>query len=504
MIGSNPPMATIVLGMLLGAVLSGGLPEEGASPSSALVRSFSLSSRLPADAPPSGAVVLVETPLLPPRSRPRLMLPAPPVQPPRPRPWLAAAEVVGINFAVWAYVHYVSDMNYSYVSWETIRDNFRDSWEWDHSRYFINFYHHPYHGYLYFNAGRANGLGFWGSSLAALGGSLWWEMFMEKNRPSLNDLITTATGGCVYGEIGYRFSNRVRGKGGKGLDRVWREAVGALLDPVGAINRLFNGRKDGGPGAMGSSTEAIPLGGEITLAGPVIARSADFEGVRAVPLASFTLDYGDQAGTGWSGKPFDVFTVRGRLRWGPDRPHLSLSIAGALFGQAWAGRGGGSHFAGLYQYYEYYGIGTLRLGGPSFSAGLTSRFALSPKVRLTTAIRLGWLALGGADDFSTDPVGDRRRYNFGTGLTMVAEAGLRIGKHECASASWRHYGLHTFRLQVGTEVWDIFLGRVRVPIWKRFGLGAEFESCRRGFAFRDSEPGARRLYEARAFASLQF
>ena len=479
MIVPSPILTTIVLGAFLGVAFPGG-PPPGAE-------------RLAAAAPPPPASIGAPA-----------KTPAPDPVRPRPRPWLAAAEVIGINIGVWAYVHYLSDMNYSYASWETIRDNFADSWEWDHSRYFINFYHHPYHGYLYFNAGRANALGFWGSSLAALGGSLWWEMFMEKNRPSFNDLITTTTGGIVYGEIGYRFSTRVRRPGAKGLERIWRETVGAVLDPVGGINRLLNGRNDSLPTAPASRLAAIPLHGEVALSGPVLARSAALEGVRAVPLASFALDYGGQAGEGWAAKPFDVFTVRGRLRWGPDRPHLSLSIAGAVLGRAWSGRGGGSHFAGLYDYYEYYGIGTLRLGGPSFAAGLTSAFRVSGKVRLTTAVRLGWLALGGADDFSTDPVGDRRTYNFGTGWMSVAEAGLRIGRHECASASWRHYGLRTFRVQVGTEAWDILLARLRVPAWRSFGFGAEFESCRRRFDFRDSEPGLRRLYETRAFVSLQF
>ena len=479
MIVPSPALATIVLGAFLGGAFPGGPPP----------RAERLASAAPPPPAPTGAPAAT---------------PAPTTARPRPRPWLAAAEVIGINIGVWAYVHYLSDMNYSYASWETIRDNFADSWEWDHSRYFINFYHHPYHGYLYYSAGRANALGFWGSSLAALGGSLWWEMFMEKNRPSLNDLITTTTGGIVYGEIGYRFSTRIRKPGTKGLDRVWREVVGAILDPVGGVNRLLNGRNDSLRTASASRMASIPLHGDLSLSGPVMARSADLKSDRAVPLASFALDYGDQAGGGWSGKPFDVFSVRGRLRWGPDRPHMSLSISGALFGRAWTSRGGGSHLAALHQYYEYYGIGTLRLGGPSFAAGLTSGFPIFGGARLTTALRLGWMALGGADDFSADPVGDRRRYNFGTGLMTAAEAGVRVGRSECLFAGWRRYGLHTFRIQVGAETWDIFLARIRIPAWRSFGLGVEFESCRRRFDFRDTEPGVRRLYEIRAFVSLRF
>lgn len=464
---------------------------------------LSLSSRLPADIPPAATRVLVEAPLPLSLSRPSLTPPAPSVQAPRPRPWLAAAEVVGINLGVWAVLHYVADAYYAYISWETMHDNFRDGFEWDDSVYFVNFYHHPYHGYLYYSAGRANGLNYWGSSLAAFGGSLMWEMVMEKYRPSINDLVTTTSGGCVYGEIGYRFSTLVRKKGARGFGRVWREAVGGILDPVGAVNRLLNGRDDSVPGTPGCPDGETSLHGEILLAGPVIRRSASVEGTKAVPLFAFTLNYGDPAGKGWGGKPFDIFTVQGRLRWGPDRPHLSLSVGGVLAAKSLPSNGRSSHFLGVYQYYEYYGFGTLRLGGSSFAGGLTSRLALSPRVRLTTAVRLGWLAMGGADDFYyTGP--ERRQYNYGTGWLAAAEAALGSGRFEYVSGSWRHYWLYTLQGQKGTETWDIFQAQVRIPVWRKLGAGLQLEYCERHVDFRDQAPGARRLVEARAFVTCQF
>jgi len=365
MTGANPTMATIILGMFLGSALASGMPEESAASSFPLIRSFSLSSRLPAEVPraaettPSPARILVATPLPSSLSRIALTPPAPSTQAPRPKPWLAAAEVVGINLGVWAFLHYVPDAFYAYISWETMRDNFRDGFEWDHSQYFVNFYHHPYHGYLYYTAGRATGLDFWGSSLCSFGGSLMWETVMEKYRPSINDLITTTYGGIVYGEIGYRFSALVRKDGAHGLERIWREAVGAVLDPVGAVNRLLNGRDDSVPGAPGRADDETSLHGELLLAGPVLLRSASLEGTKVVPLIAFTLNYGDPTGKGWGGKPFDVFTVQGRLRWGLDRPHLSLSIGGALAAKKLPSAGDSSHFLGVYQYYEYYGIDTL-------------------------------------------------------------------------------------------------------------------------------------------------
>jgi hypothetical protein len=478
-------LSTTVSTILLNLVLAGLLPPAG-----------------PSAAPPAGAP--------PPAAKP-----AAPAATPAPKPaslseraLTAAAEVAGINVGVWAFLHYSGNAYYSYISWETIRDNVRDGWEWDRSLYFVNFYHHPYHGYLYFNAGRANGLGFWGSSLSALGGSFMWEMMMEKYRPSINDLITTTAGGIVYGEIGYRFSALVRKKDARGAGRVWRELVGTILDPVGGVNRLFNGRKDSDPSLPGAPDAGRILNGRLLLAGPVVTQSPSLTGTKAAPMLGFRLDYGDRAGEGWTGHPFDVFTVNGRLRWGPDRPHLSLLINGALLGKRYDGNDGSGHFLGLYQHYEYYGFDTMRVCGTSITGGWTSRFALDPNARLTAAVRLGWLGLGGSDDFypNPDPL-ERRAYNLATGVTAAADLAIAAKGFEYFSFVWRHYRLFDLDVpgsRAGRESWNILEGQVSAPIVSTVGIGLAAEFCSRAFDFRDHAPGSRELFEARAFITWQF
>ena len=126
---SKLTVATIMVVFFLGNAIAGGAAEESTVFSSYLIRSFSLSSRLPADIPPDVTRVLVESPLPLSPSRPGLTPPAPPARAFRPRPWLAAAEVAGINLGVWAFLLYTGDAFYSYISWETMHDNFRQlSW----------------------------------------------------------------------------------------------------------------------------------------------------------------------------------------------------------------------------------------------------------------------------------------------------------------------------------------------------------------------------------------
>ena len=444
------------------------------------------------------------------RGQPGSRSPAPPDPPPAaevragapgPKPLTAAAEVAASNVVVWTINHYLSDESYSYISWETFRDNLRDSFDFDRTAYFANFYNHPYHGGLYFSCGRANGLDYWGSALCAFGGSLMWETLMESNKPSINDLVTTTLGGCVIGETTFRLSEQVRSNDARGLGRIWREAAAFLLNPISGLNRFLDGRKDErAAGASGT----VPIRGELYAASGMLAHSPELESNKTVPLFGFTLEYGDPSGAGWGGRPFDVFSLRARLRWGPDRPHMSISIGGALTGKASAGQDGNGRFYAISQYYEYYGFDTLRLGGTSFLGSLTSCFRLSPRTRVTAAARIGLMALGGAEDIAMEPDGERRTYNYGTGLAAWAEADLDHGRFKYISLSWRHYALLTLKGQAAREAWDIAWGAVRVPFFKGLGGGVQAEYCRRHVDFEEIAPNTRHVFEVRAFLTYQF
>lgn len=447
---------------------------------------------------------------LPPRSSEPPPPPAKAERPPdaKPRPLLAAAEVAAVNLGVWAVLHYPGDQYYTYVSWRTFVDNVRFGLRWDHSRYDINFLHHPYHGALYFSAGRACGLDYWGSTLAALGGSLHWEFVCENVGPALNDLLTTTLGGSAIGEVCHRLAALARPAKPEPafLERAWRESLAAVLDPVGAANRVLNGRRDDDPALPGGPDRGRLIDGQFYLASRAFARGGDPGGQGSVPILGLVLRYGGAAGAGWAGRPFDVFSIDARLRPGPDRPHLSLDVRGALLGRKISGRGEDAHFLGLYQHYDYYGLDTLRLAAASFTAGWTSRFAPRPGLRLTAAARLGWLTLGASDDFAGHPE-DRRSYSLAMGLAAAAEASLELREREILAVGWRHYGLIDLDLLpnlAGREAWDILRGRMSVPVRGGIGLGVEGEYCSRSFDFRDAPPGRRRLFEARIFVCWQY
>lgn len=155
--------------------------------------------------------------------------------------WRAGVETAGFNIGLWAFDRYVLKGHYAYISWNTIKENFRHGFEWDDDHLHTNMFDHPYNGSIFFNAGRSNGFNFWQSELFAIGGSAMWEMFMEREYPSTNDIIATPIGGAALGEVLYRTSDLILDDRSTGRERFGRELAAFLVDPMKGINRIVTG-----------------------------------------------------------------------------------------------------------------------------------------------------------------------------------------------------------------------------------------------------------------------
>src|SRR6185437_13850615 len=73
-------------------------------------------------------------------------------------------------------------------------------------------------------------------------GSLMGEYFGENTRPSYNDIINTTANGAFLGEIFYRLSSNILDDRATGGNRVFREIMAGLVDPVRGLNRLLQGK----------------------------------------------------------------------------------------------------------------------------------------------------------------------------------------------------------------------------------------------------------------------
>ena len=100
---------------------------------------------------------------------------------------------------------------------------------------------HPYHGSIYYNAARSNGLSYVETIPYVALGSVMWEISGEMERPSINDFITTSAGGLAMGEVLHRVSDRIFDNRKRGFQRVVSEVIGTIINPSRGFTRLISG-----------------------------------------------------------------------------------------------------------------------------------------------------------------------------------------------------------------------------------------------------------------------
>ena len=118
--------------------------------------------------------------------------------------FIAGGEVVLSNLTLFLYNRFITHASFAYVTLDSIKANLTNPWVWDQDEFQVNQLGHPYQGSVYYSAARANGLNFWLAGLYTAFGSITWELFCETERPSINDLIITTTGGMMMGEMFHR------------------------------------------------------------------------------------------------------------------------------------------------------------------------------------------------------------------------------------------------------------------------------------------------------------
>src|SRR6185436_13931117 len=153
----------------------------------------------------------------------------------------ATIEMLGINYGASMFNEYVRNANFNQISPRSFWANLDHGFTYDDNKFKTNQLVHPYNGSTYFNAARANGIGFWGSSAMSIAGAFVWECCGETHPMSFNDLVSTGIGGIARGEVLYRLSSLILDNTSRGKGRVGREAAAFLADPVRGLNRIVSG-----------------------------------------------------------------------------------------------------------------------------------------------------------------------------------------------------------------------------------------------------------------------
>ncbi len=354
----------------------------------------------------------------------------------------ASAEMLAINFVSSMVNEYVRDANFNQISPRSFRHNLQEGFTYDDNEFKTNQLVHPFNGSTYFNAARANGIGFWGSSAMSVAGAFLWECCGETHPMSYNDMISTGIGGIARGEVAHRLSSLILDNAKSGKGRFGREAAAFLLNPVRGANRVMSGDASEVKGNPADLAEWRPT---FQLAVRAGARSiGEDESITENTNTYGFLEAAVSYGSPWDSdrhRPYDRFDFITQSNFGDKTRVGRLLIRGDLFTKPLGD--GGRHVLTLQQDFDYLDNEAFEYGGQSFGPALLSRFTASPKLTLYSRLQAYFILLGAVNaDYSfLADVGDRERfreYDYGPGAGGSIELYLQRNNLPLLTARYRY------------------------------------------------------------------
>ena len=380
------------------------------------------------------------------------------------RYWQALAEVTAINVGVQLFDRYALSSDFAQTTLNSLKHNFTDGMVWDNDFFVTNMFAHPYHGNLYFNAARTNGLSFWESAPYSLLGSAMWEFLGETEPPAINDIIATTCGGIALGEMTHRLSRTILDDRDMGWSRFWREAAAAIVNPIQGIHRIVSGDawRVKNKHYRYHNFHEIPVDVAFSLGWRYLADDgALFRGVHA-PYLNFYLLYGTAVDGESHTKPYDFFDLDATFSIGGGQKMVNnISIVGRLWStpiveipaKTRDGQTMAAEF-GIYQHFNYYDSNPIEDGselipyriseaagfGPGFILSMPQTGALS---KMEQRVFLSGILLGGTKSDYFNVI--ERDYNMGSGFSIKSKTQLDFGRFGRMILNAKYFRLYTWK-----------------------------------------------------------
>lgn len=371
------------------------------------------------------------------------------------RPWIAAAEATGVNLLVFSFNRFVMNEEFAHINIHTIKHNFR-RFVWDNDCFTTNLFAHPYHGNLYFNSARSNGLNFWESVPYAFGGSLMWELFGEREPPAINDLMATSMGGTCIGEITNRISHTILNDRTQGFGRFLREAAALIVNPIQGFNRLVRGeawhvkQKN----YLYHDFDRIPVHLSFSLGTRYLADDGGLFRGEYNPYLNIALQYGDPLNER-ENKPYDYFTAEVTVGMSANQPLFSKAL---LTGRLWGApvRAGKNVEAqlGIYQHFNFYNSEPVKDGTSLTPYRISEAMAFGPGIiyRFNNVGHLGSIeqrifvdaiVLGGSKSDYYKVID--RDYNMGSGFSFKSNTIMTFPRVGVFTLGAYYYRIFTWK-----------------------------------------------------------
>lgn len=363
---------------------------------------------------------------------------------------IAAGEVLLSNVTLLAFNRFVLQKPYAYISFDTIKTNVMNPWVWDQDEFNVNQLGHPYQGSFYFSAARANGMNFWLSGLYTAFGSVTWELFCETERPSINDLIITTTGGMMMGEMFHRIYSEAAAAGG------W---WAFLTNPMEAFNETVTGQYNREiPGRITSLSyhTALSTGFTKVLFEPAARRDPLSYWYYANVGGGLSLVYGKPYGLK-TRIPYDHFNLDLHGEWSPANFQFVFASDGILFSTNAGSTETVQNTIGMGMHCDV--VYAKRMDYASHAVGFTmkERILLPQNWNICWDLHANWILLGGSEfyyfisnEIPNETGGERRIYDFGSGVG--AKANFSVSHPLAGTLSLKYMLYAVLSLQQHTAV----------------------------------------------------
>lgn len=382
------------------------------------------------------------------------------------RPWRAAAETFGLNVGVWAFDRFVMQEDFAKISPSTIKHNIQHGFVWDNDQFSTNLFAHPYHGNLYFNTARSNGMTFWESAPYAFAGSLMWETCAEIEPPAINDLMATTLGGIALGEVTFRFSSQLLDDSRRGFPRFLRELAAGVICPPRAFNRLITGDawRVRTENPLYHDYDRIPVKFELGFGNRYLADAGSLFRGEHNPYIEMRGIYGNPYEAECN-EPYDYFTAGVTFGLSGNQPLVSrVNLTGRIWGKELPTTTDMELVVGVFQYFNYFDAEEVKDGSgkipykiseaASIGPGIVYRFpSLHQKVSLSQSLNVGCILLGGCLTDYYNIID--RNYNLGSGYSVKSQTHLEFGHKGLFSLGFQHYRIFTWKGYEGKDLENI-------------------------------------------------
>lgn len=379
-------------------------------------------------------------------------------------PWWALAEVTAVNVGVHLFDRCVTNQEYAQTTLKTWKKNLSNGFVWDNDQFSTNLFMHPYHGNLYFNSARSQGLNFWQSAPYAMIGSLQWEFFGEIEPPAINDLMATTMGGICIGEIANRISRMFLDDRKHGWRRFAAEAAAFVVNPMGGVKRLATGdawRIRNSRGGYHDDSHS-PVDCSVSMGDRYLAdNGALFRGEHN-PFINMYMEYGNPINDGHHNAPYDFFDAEVTFGLSSNQPFINaLHLVGRLWSKPLSEKNGVKAELGIYQHFNYmdskpvkegseqtpYRISEAASVGPGFIFELPTMGSLT---RIEQRVFLSGVLLGGTKSDYYNVID--RDYNMGSGYSLKSKTHIEMRHFGRFILNVRYFHLFTWKGYEGKDL----------------------------------------------------